>query len=147
MLDIPRRLAARLGCILAAGFFGLAGCSMMGHVKTDGWPELKVTETKVDLPVIRERCSKYLSPLMGPALACAEFNLTAGTCQIWYAWDSHLEHERQHCLGYDHVGGTVMAEAVVKYREIQARAAMANLRAASQPRRPETAPEIRAANE
>jgi hypothetical protein len=50
-----------------------------------------------------------------------EFNLIAGTCDIWFSLDfppgqREIEHERLHCKGYDHIGGDVMKRAVAAWR-------------------------------
>lgn len=94
----------------------LSGCTVVGHVKTDGWPELHVLKNKVSFATMLEHCSKYVHPLMWPPVACAEFDLAAGSCRIWYVWDAQLEHEQQHCRGYDHIGGGTMAELVRVHR-------------------------------
>jgi hypothetical protein len=57
-------------------------------------------------------------------LACAEFNLALGTCDIWlsdsFAPRAVLEHERLHCRGYDHVGETAMRDFLTRYRTWEA---------------------------
>ena len=54
------------------------------------------------------------------ALACAEFDLARGTCDIWlsesFAPRKVIEHERLHCQGYDHVGASGMRDFLTRYR-------------------------------
>ena len=94
----------------------LAGCTVVGHQRTEGWPQLKVTEHYVANATMRDKCAKYVAFGVSP-LACAEFNLRAGTCDIWFSADfppphTVIEHERMHCQGYDHIGGSTMRNAL-----------------------------------
>jgi hypothetical protein len=96
--------------------FALAACTVVGHQRTEGWPQLKVTEHYVTHVVMRDKCSKYVAFGMSP-VACAEFDLNAGTCDIWFSAEfppppAVAEHERMHCAGYDHIGGNAMKDAV-----------------------------------
>ncbi len=68
--------------------------------------------------VMRDRCSKYTSM----PDACAEFNFSAARCDIWFSSDFPpsqfvIEHERAHCLGFDHVGSNEMQAMFSKYLE------------------------------
>jgi len=97
---------------------------MVGHEKTDGWPQLKVTEHYVPNKDMRDRCGKYAAFGSAP-MACAEFDLGAGTCDIWYSADfppaaTMIEHEREHCQGYDHAGATTMKDALRAFQTSQA---------------------------
>lgn len=88
----------------------LAGCTTIDkHV--EGWPVLKVTAHETSLWDIQKRCWSSLPiqyKLLGSVVAaCAEYNLDAGTCDIYhtsFASDSVMEHERSHCAGGDHDG-------------------------------------------
>jgi hypothetical protein len=103
----------RLAAVLAA--LVLAGCSVISHERVANWPALTVTEHYVDRDVMVSRCRRYAAA----PLACAEFNLDARTCVIWYdkdyAPDWVVEHERKHCVGHDHVGSTAMQEYLNQY--------------------------------
>jgi hypothetical protein len=103
------------GLLLAAG---TVGCTTIGHEKVDGWPALRVFEHYVSAEEIYERCRKYVGFGMIP-LACAEFNLAAGRCDLWFnagfAPRFTVEHERLHCLGYDHPGATNMATVLKRH--------------------------------
>ena len=99
----------------------LPGCTIVGHEKVLGWPELTVREHYVPHRVMRDKCAKYVPFGMSPD-ACMEFNLNAGTCDIWYSADfppgpGVVEHERLHCRGYDHIGGTVLSRAVAAWKQ------------------------------
>lgn len=98
----------------------MAGCTIVGHERVLGWPELEVVEHYVPHHVMRDRCAKYVPFGMSPD-ACMEFNLHAGTCDIWYSSEfppsaSVKEHERLHCRGYDHIGGSVLKNAVAAWK-------------------------------
>jgi hypothetical protein len=94
----------------------LAACTVVGHRRAEGWPQLKVTEHHVANSVMRDKCARYVGFGVSP-IACSEFNLVAATCDIWLSADfpppqTVVEHERLHCAGYDHIGGNTMTQAV-----------------------------------
>ena len=97
----------------------LSGCTVVGHQRVEGWPALKVALHVVPMNVMRDRCAKYVPPLFSPD-GCAEFDLRAGTCNIWIADgpnnQSHVEHELLHCVGYDHPAGGTLRKALEAYR-------------------------------
>jgi len=106
--------------VLAAVFVATsAACTSIGHEKVEGWPELEIIEHRVSSDEMYQRCSKYVAFGMLP-MACAEFNLATRRCDIWLVKDfapkNIVEHERLHCLGYDHVGETAMRDFLVRYR-------------------------------
>ena len=97
-----------------------AGCSTIDpHNRVEGWPELQVIEYRVAYEEMRARCDRYVAFGMIP-LACAEFHLDARSCHIWldrdYAPAHIVEHERMHCLGYQHPGDDGMAVMFGKWR-------------------------------
>ena len=67
--------------LVVALVLALSGCSVVGHQKVDGWPELTVTEHHVPHAEMRDRCAKYMPAFASPE-ACAEFNLAASTCDM-----------------------------------------------------------------
>lgn len=83
-------------------------CTVISHAPpVVGWPDLAVVEHKTDHKTMRDRCQKY-APFGGLSDACAEIDLPNGVCTIWYVYDEHLEHERLHCNGHDHLGGETL---------------------------------------
>ena len=108
-------IAALLFPLVAAS----AACTSIGHEKVEGWPELEIFEHRVSSDEMYQRCSKYVAFGMLP-MACAEFNLATRRCDIWLVKDfapkNIVEHERLHCLGYDHVGETAMRDFLTRYR-------------------------------
>ena len=102
----------------------LGACTFVGHERVDDWPALKVSLHVVPMNVMRDRCAKYTPPLMNPE-ACAEFDLRAGTCNIWIADGpnntAQVEHELLHCVGYDHPGGGTLRKALDTYRATEKR--------------------------
>jgi hypothetical protein len=101
----------------------LAGCSTIGHERVEGWPVLEVVEHYVPNAAMRDRCAKYVGVGMSP-LACAEFDLAARRCDLWFSADfppsPHvLEHERLHCQGYDHPGETTMRDILARFNARQ----------------------------
>ncbi|MCI3951584.1 MAG: hypothetical protein K0R53_1081 [Burkholderiales bacterium] len=116
----------RISLLAAFALLPTFGCTMIGHEKVADWPELQVREHHVAHHVMRDKCSKYVAFGMSPD-ACAEFNLHAGTCDIWYSADfppgpSIIDHERLHCRGYDHIGGDVLRRAVAAWKKQQSTA-------------------------
>lgn len=97
----------------------LAGCSVMGHEKVEGWPALEIFEHRVAHAVMRDRCGRYVGAFSSPE-ACAEFDFAAQRCDVWFSADFPpsqfvIEHEREHCLGFDHAGSTEMQAMLAKY--------------------------------
>ena len=92
---------------------------MIGHQRVEGWPQLEVVEHQVPEREMQERCQRYVGFGMVP-LACAEFDLAARKCHIWYGGDSRppgfiRRHEHLHCAGYDHPGSTAMQQYLESY--------------------------------
>jgi hypothetical protein len=92
----------------------VGACTIVGHEKVEGWPELTVREHHVPHAVMRDKCSPFVPALMSPE-ACAIFDLRARTCDIYYSADfppsdAVIRHERLHCAGNDHVGGTYLKQ-------------------------------------
>jgi hypothetical protein len=95
-------------CAFLITLFLASGCTMVGSARVEGWPELRVFEHHVPHQAMRDRCMKYTAAFMDPQ-ACAEFYLVQGECHIWFSKDfppsaSIVEHEREHCRGYEHAG-------------------------------------------
>ena len=99
----------------------LGACTVIGHQKVEGWPQLKVVEHYVPHNEMRDRCVKYTSWGMSPE-ACAEFNLVERRCDLWFSADFppptfFVKHERMHCEGFDHEGETNMRDFLARYLE------------------------------
>lgn len=105
-----------------------AACTVVGHEKVEGWPDLMIVEHRVSAGAVYDRCRKYVAFGMLP-MACAEFNLATRRCDIWlmegFAPRSVVEHERLHCQGHDHVGETAMRDFLTRYRAATAGVAAA----------------------
>ena len=105
-----------------------AACTVVGHEKVEGWPDLMIVEHRVSASAVYDRCRKYVAFGMLP-MACAEFNLATRRCDIWlmegFAPRSVVEHERLHCQGHDHVGETAMRDFLTRYRAATAGATAA----------------------
>ena len=103
-------------CILA---LLLTGCTPISHIPTPGWPALAVTEHHVSNREMRDACVPYMPAGVSP-MGCAVMDLDAKTCDIWLSKDfpdEHaLEHERLHCLGHDHPGGTFMVDLLERMK-------------------------------
>lgn len=105
--------------LLLTAALALQACTSIGHQKADGWPALEIREHYLPHAEMRDRCVKY-APWGSWPEACAEFNLAAGTCDIFYSADfpppaAFIAHERLHCQGYDHEGETHMADFLVQF--------------------------------
>jgi hypothetical protein len=113
--------------------FAAAGCASIGsetsgsetsHEKVAGWPVLRVYEHYVPHAVMEARCARYVARYGARALACAEFNLSEGRCDIWYSRDlgrrpDLIRHEWLHCAGYDHPGENAMAKMLAAWKRRQ----------------------------
>jgi hypothetical protein len=102
--------------LLALGF---QGCTIVGHERVAGWPQLAVYEHYVPEAQLRDRCSQYVGFGMSPQ-ACAEFDFSRSRCDLWFSAEfpptrSMIEHERLHCQGYDHVGMRTMEGLLARY--------------------------------
>ena len=111
----------------------LGACTVIGHQKVEGWPQLTVIEHHVPHHVMRDRCVKY-APWGSSPEACAEFNLAERRCDLWFSADfpplpTFVEHERMHCDGYDHVGESNMRDFLARYNAEQANITLARGRA------------------
>jgi hypothetical protein len=114
-----KRLCAALLIPLAA-----ACAATLDHEKVEGWPQLQVFEHYVSHADMRTRCSRYVGFGTAP-VACAEFNLPARRCDIWYSADfppsrEIVQHERLHCAGYDHIGSYAMKEVLARHGQVLA---------------------------
>ena len=97
----------------------LPACATMDHERVEGWPELEIVEHFVPHGEMQDRCLKYVGFGMTPE-ACAEFDLAARKCHIWYSADHPpmgfvRKHERLHCTGHDHVGSTAMQQLLTQH--------------------------------
>jgi hypothetical protein len=113
----------RHAVILAVLTQFLAACTSIGHEKVEGWPKLAVVEHYVPHHEMRDRCAKY-TPWGSSPEACAEFNLLARRCDLYFSADFpppafFVKHERMHCDGYDHEGETHMRDFLRAYLEHQ----------------------------
>lgn len=70
------------------------------------WPKLEQRVVYTDSP---EQLRKYCgasSEASGKYLACSTIHFAAGVCMIYSGTHEAavVDHERDHCLGYDHAG-------------------------------------------
>lgn len=117
-----RRVLVLLAALLTA-------CTTMDHQRVDGWPELEIVEHYLPHGEMQDRCMRYVGFGMSPE-ACAEFDLAARKCHIWYSADHPpmsfiRKHERLHCAGFDHVGATGMQQLLNQYQARQGASAAA----------------------
>ena len=96
------KISALLASIL------LIGCTSP-HTKVEGWPQLKVTvHEEPNYDRIYKMCYDGMptwQKVMIPAIfACTWINLPAGTCDVYVVNGEYLDHELQHCAGWDHDG-------------------------------------------
>jgi hypothetical protein len=106
-LDRGNNTLPTIGCmkryavILAVLSQLLGACTIIGHEKVEGWPKLTVIEHYVPHREMRDRCVPY-TPWGSSPEACAEFNLAARTCNLYFSADFpppafFVKHERMHC--------------------------------------------------
>ncbi len=97
----------------------LSACTIVGHEKVLGWPQMDIVAHYVPAEEMRTRCLPYVGFGMLPE-ACAEFNFAANRCDMWFNADfpppaQVVEHEELHCKGYDHIGQRTMAEVLSRH--------------------------------
>jgi hypothetical protein len=92
----------------------LLGCSTidMHTPPPEHWPVLEERIERGGFFELQERCKNPWPVLIVAVFACAIPDLVALICLIFALEDddSHLPHERLHCRGYDHPGGTSLRE-------------------------------------
>lgn len=101
----------------------LSGCAMVPTTTTidasrappAGWPNLTVTVIHTTESDVARRCS---ATKMIEAWGCTLPQFQTGRCFILIAKEdsSVLEHEKMHCLGYDHPGESTMRDAWAKWK-------------------------------
>jgi hypothetical protein len=101
----------------------ISACSVIGGERVEGWPELKIVEHHVSHREMRDRCMPYMGFGMTPE-GCAEFNFAQSRCDIWVSADFPppafvLDHERQHCAGFEHAGETELRQILANVRAAQ----------------------------
>ena len=88
----------------------LAGCTTIDK-QIVGWPKLSIKKHEMTFFDVQGKCWKHMpiayKLLGGFAMACAEVNLDAGTCDIYHMKNpskTDIDHEISHCNGGDHDG-------------------------------------------
>lgn len=99
------------------GAIALAACVLSACTTIDvdrappaDWPALDTRVHHVENVAIE--CAPYTAFGSIP-FACAVIDFKANTCTIWTAvsWQFVMEHERRHCLGYDHPDESTLRDA------------------------------------
>jgi hypothetical protein len=115
----------------------LAGCTTVGHQRVENWPAFKVTEHVVPYGELMKHCGHFVpwwarvltwigTPGMPVnVMGCAVIHFDTNTCDIWIregmdpeVHEDVVEHERQHCDGYDHEGATAFRDALARHRRL-----------------------------
>jgi len=99
----------------------LAGCASAGpsidveRTPPADWPKLEEHVFRIEQADIPERCFDGISTR---ANACAVTDFRNRVCNIYVATDDPavLEHERLHCLGYDHPRASTMRAGWARYK-------------------------------
>ena len=77
--------------------------------RVENWPTLEPRIHVVSYDEMYKVCSKY-GEFGKEVLACAKFTYDPPICDVWVTdpdgWT--LQHELDHCLGYDHPGSNEM---------------------------------------
>lgn len=104
--------------IVFALLFMLAGCATIVDVNRAppaDWPALDVVVQRTTEEVVRKACSRTT---LIAAYGCTVVRLENNKCYIFLATDdpATLEHERLHCLGYDHVGDSFLRDMWARHK-------------------------------
>ena len=89
----------------------MGGCTTIDR-QIAGWPQnIRITRHEMTFFEVQGKCWQHMPMAFrlmgGVALACAEVNLDAGTCDIYHMRNpskADMEHEESHCNGGDHDG-------------------------------------------
>ena len=88
----------------------LSGCTTIDK-QIAGWPILSVQYHELGFWEVQSKCWEHIPTMYkllgGVAMACAEVNFDAGTCDIYHLRNpskTDIEHELSHCRGGDHGG-------------------------------------------
>jgi hypothetical protein len=115
ILAIFRLIGAIFFAVVVNGT--LTGCAAidMHAPSPSDWPDLMPVEHYVPHAEMRDRCSRYVGPFSSPE-ACAEIHFVERRCDMWFSADMPpsryvIEHERQHCQGYDHINDSTLRDA------------------------------------
>lgn len=100
----------------------LAGCATtidMTRPPPVDWPKLEIKVAKVT-----EQQARMLCPRADVVLytnACTILAFAHGACYVYLASSDPevLDHERKHCLGYDHPGESTMRDLWAMYKRTQ----------------------------
>jgi hypothetical protein len=114
-----KQLGGPAALVLAMVSAIAAACTVIAGDPVTGWPEMQTVEHRVPHNEMRERCARYVGFGMSPE-ACAEFNFAAGRCDLWFSADFPpaayvVEHERQHCQGFEHAGEHELRAILAQY--------------------------------
>lgn len=100
----------------------LSGCAITpmdwGRQPPDDWPALKVRIIEVPKGEVAGHCRSASYAFATVPRGCALVYFTRRECVIYVAegYPEVLEHERGHCLGYDHPGETNFRDAWTRYK-------------------------------
>jgi hypothetical protein len=83
------------------------------------WPALSVKVERATEPLAK--LCNLRSTVAEPLVGCSVVNFDRRDCVIYLAVDSRtvLEHERMHCLGYDHPGESTFRVAWERYKQVR----------------------------
>lgn len=122
---LDRQSAVRFAFLVAGFVLGILvcamkGCTVVGHQRVEGWPQLKVVEHHVPHKDMRDVCQQY-APFGSPVEACAQFFFDRGECHVWFSADFPpqqwiKDHEYLHCQGFGHVGDNSMRDFLARWR-------------------------------
>jgi len=103
-----------------------ASCAAISEPPVEGWPELQIVWHQVSQEEVHGYCAIRVGPIPVGAriLGCATADFDRRECHIYVTEDAAawvIEHERLHCLGWDHPGENTMRDGWRKWRERHAR--------------------------
>lgn len=95
-------------------FILLGGCTTIDNRPPPAdFPTLKTTIHVVPYAEMGAQCNKF-SSFLSINFACALWDFTQMTCDIWLTPDSSkwiVDHEQLHCLGHDHIGDSTLRDS------------------------------------
>lgn len=109
----------------------LAGCTAINvhQEPPKDWPKLEISYHKVGFWEMQRHCGtsgpKFL---LFQSFGCAWIDFDAMTCRIYYAAQDTesaalvIEHEEEHCRGFDHIGSSTLRDYWENWKRGQATA-------------------------
>lgn len=122
MLEPAKRLGWWMVMACAVLLLMFSGCASIDRERMPpaDWPQLNIVVNRVNFFQMQEKCQISTAALVLFGHHCyglAEADFCTKTCTVTIAAESWLDHEKAHCVGYDHPGASTMSDAWETYKQ------------------------------